>query len=215
MRKAQALVTCAPMTDGLDHLRVLVAGPRGARLDQVRSTIAALGHEVIASESDLSEMPKVSARVRPEVAFVIVTDDSPGALKLIDQVVHESACPVIAVLDVQDRSFIKDAARRGIFAYLAEGEDSAEMQSSIDIVLRRFAEYQDLEGAFGRRAVTERAKGILMERHGIDEEAAFSMLREQSRRTHQKLVDLAQAVVDSRRLLPARPPSDQDDAERR
>ena len=38
-------------------------------------------------------------------------------------------------------------------------------------MLRRFAEYHDLEGAFGRRALTERAKGILMERHSVDESA--------------------------------------------
>jgi AmiR/NasT family two-component response regulator len=60
------------------------------------------------------------------------------------------------------------------------------VQSAIDIVLRRFAEYHNLEGAFARRAVTERAKGILMERHNIDEQAAFDMLRDESRRTHRK-----------------------------
>ena len=42
-------------------------------------------------------------------------------------------------------------------------------------------EYRDLEGAFGRRALTERAKGILMECHSIDEVSAFEMLRHQSR----------------------------------
>jgi AmiR/NasT family two-component response regulator len=45
------------------------------------------------------------------------------------------------------------------------------------IVLRRFTEYRDLEGAFGRRAGTERAKGILMERHSVDDTGAFEMLR--------------------------------------
>jgi response regulator NasT len=79
------------------------------------------------------------------------------------------------------------------------------MQSAIDIVLKRFAEYHALEGAFGRRAVTERAKGILMERHNIDEQAAFDILRDQARRTHRKLVDIADAVVASRSMLPARP----------
>jgi hypothetical protein len=72
----------------------------------------------------------------------------------------------------------------------------------IDIVLRRFAEYHDLEGAFGRWAVTERAKGILMERHSIDANAAFDMLREHSRGTNRKLVDIASAVVDGYALLP-------------
>jgi response regulator NasT len=59
--------------------------------------------------------------------------------------------------------------------------DAQEMQSVIDIVLRRFAEYHALDGAFGRRALTERAKGILMERHSIDEQAAFEMLRSSAR----------------------------------
>ena len=74
--------------------------------------------------------------------------------------------------------------------------EHTDWQSSIDIVLRRFAEYHDLEGAFGRRAITERAKGILMERHSVDEAAAFEMLREHSRSTNSKLVDIASAVVD-------------------
>ena len=72
-------------------------------------------------------------------------------------------------------------------------------------MLRRFAEYHDLEGAFGRRAITERAKGILMERHSIDEGAAFELLREHSRSANRKLVDIASAVVDGHRLLPKQP----------
>ena len=72
-------------------------------------------------------------------------------------------------------------------------------------MLRRFTEYHDLEGAFGRRAVTERAKGILMERHSVDEAVAFDMLREQSRAGNRKLVDIASAVVDGHALLPAQP----------
>ena len=77
--------------------------------------------------------------------------------------------------------------------------------SSIDIVLRRFAEYHDLEGAFGRRAVTERAKGILMERHSVDERSAVAMLLSTSRNTNRKLIDVATAVVDRHRLLPKVP----------
>jgi AmiR/NasT family two-component response regulator len=80
-----------------------------------------------------------------------------------------------------------------------------DWQSSIDIVLRRFSEFHDLKGAFGRRALIERAKGILMERHAIDETQAFDLLREQSRTDNRRVVDLASAVVDSHRLLPRQP----------
>jgi AmiR/NasT family two-component response regulator len=74
-------------------------------------------------------------------------------------------------------------------------------------VLRRFTEYHDLEGAFARRALIERAKGILMERHTIDDRDAYEMLREHSRINNRKLIDLATAVVDGHRLLPKQPPS--------
>lgn len=100
-----------------------------------------------------------------------------------------------------------EAARRGIFAYITDG-DPQEWQNSIEIVLRRFAEFRDLEGAFKRRAITERAKGILMERHGIDEKAAFERMRDHARAGNRRVVDVAQAVVDGHALLPARSTQD-------
>ena len=194
-----------PMGSAKARLRVLVADGPGPRLEHVTRTVADLGHEVIARESSLHDVATVTATERPDVAVVIVHEGTRKALELIDRIVHEAACPVIAVLDVSDRTFVNEAAKRGIFAYILATSDPQELQGAIDIVLRRFAEYHDLEGAFGRRAVTERAKGILMERHGIDEQAAFDMLRDESRRTNRKLVELAEAVVTSHSVLPARP----------
>ena len=108
------------------------------------------------------------------------------------------------LLHAPDPAFVKEAFKRGVFAHISDA-DVEDWQSSIDIVLRRFAEYHELEGAFGRRALTERAKGILMERHAIDEATAFDMLREHSRASNRKLIDLATAVVDGHRLLPKQP----------
>ena len=122
----------------------------------------------------------MTARERPDVALVGLGESSEHALELIDRIVREAACPVIALLHARDPDFVKEASKRGVFAHISDA-DVEDWQSSIDIVLRRFAEYHDLEGAFGRRALIERAKGILMERHGIDEASAFEMLREHSR----------------------------------
>jgi AmiR/NasT family two-component response regulator len=192
-------------TKSVPHLRVLVSDGPGERLDEVTSTVAGLGHAVTARRSLLPDVAKITPVERPDVALVIVHEGTADALQVIDQIVHEAVCPVIAVLDVKDRGFINEAAKRGIFAYIADGHDPQEMQSAIDIALMRFAEYHDLEGAFGRRAVTERAKGILMERHSIDEQAAFAMLRNEARRTNRKMVDLANAVVGSHRMLAGQP----------
>jgi response regulator NasT len=95
---------------------------------------------------------------------------------------------------------VNEAAKRGIFGYVTHS-DPEELQGAVDIVLRRFAEFHRLEGALGRRALTERAKGILMERHRIDEREAFELLRSHSRRTGRKLIDVAEAVTTSHLLL--------------
>jgi response regulator NasT len=189
-----------------EHLRVLIANERKDRLALVAPIVAALGHEVIAREIDIADVGPVTARERPDVALVGLGESSDHALGLIEKIVQESACPVIALLHAPDSEFVKEASKRGVFAYITD-RDGEDWQNSIDIVLRRFAEYQDLEGAFGRRAVTERAKGILMERHSIDEQRAFAMLREHARATNRKLLDVASAVVDGHRLLPKTPPA--------
>jgi AmiR/NasT family two-component response regulator len=194
-----------------EHLRVLIANERKDRLALVAPIVAGLGHEVIAREIDVQDVGRVTARERPDVALVGLGESSEHALGLIETIVREAACPVIALIHAPDPGFVKEASKRGVFAYITDAE-ARDWQSSIDIVLRRFAEYHDLEGAFGRRAVTERAKGILMERHSVDEPAAFDMLREHSRSTNRKLVDIASAVVDGHALLPKlpeRPPAQQ------
>jgi AmiR/NasT family two-component response regulator len=196
----------APLTKRPQHLRILIANQRKDRLALVAPVVVALGHEVIAREIDVEEVGAVTARERPDVALVGLGASSQHALDLIDKIVREAACPVIALLHEPDPEFVKEASKRGVFAYISD-DGVEDWQSSIDIVLRRFAEFHDLEGAFGRRAQIERAKGILMERHSVDESAAFEMLRSQSRIGNRKLIDLAAAVVDGHRLLPKQPQS--------
>jgi response regulator NasT len=190
--------------DGGQHLRILIANERAERLERVATVVMAMGHTVIARELDVEEVGQVTREERPDVALVGLGESPEHALDHISRIVREAACPVIALLHTDDPSFVTEAAKRGIFAYITDG-DPAEIQSAIDIVLRRFAEYHSLEGAFGRRAVIERAKGILMERHGVNDQRAFELLRDHSQHSGRKVFDVAQAVIDSHALLPPLP----------
>jgi AmiR/NasT family two-component response regulator len=181
-------------------LRVLIANERRDRLELLARVVTGLGHQVIAREIDVREVGAVTARERPDVALVGLGLSSEHALELIAEIVHESTCPVIALLSARDPAYIHEAAKRGVFAYIVDA-DAEELQSAIDITLQRFAEYHNLQGAFGRRAVIEQAKGILMARHAIDQKRAFELLRSHSQRNGRKLVDVAEAVVESHLLL--------------
>jgi AmiR/NasT family two-component response regulator len=182
------------------HLRVLIANEKRDRLELLAQVVTGLGHEVIAREIYVKEVGAVTARERPDVALVGLGLHSEHALDLIGEIVREAACPVIALLSAKDPAYVHEAAKRGIFAYILH-DDPEELASAIDITLQRFAEYHSLQGAFGRRAVIEQAKGILMARHAVSGERAFEMLRSHSQHNGRKVADVAEAVVESHLLL--------------
>jgi AmiR/NasT family two-component response regulator len=189
------------MEGSAQHLRILIANEDQERLAVVAPLVASLGHEVVAREVSADDIGDLTQSVHPDVALVGVGNDVAHALELIDRIVKEAACPVIAVLTVADNGFVREAAKLGVFAYIVD-DDPGTWQNMIEIVLRRFAEYQSLEGAFGRRSLIERAKGILMERHNLPEEAAFSLIRSEARRSNRRVVDVAEAVLGGHALLP-------------
>jgi response regulator NasT len=181
-------------------LRVLIANERRDRLALLAQVVRGLGHQVVAVEVDVKQVGAATAQELPDVALVGLGQSSQHALELIEQIVRDSNCPVIALLSAEDPVFIREAAGRGVFAYIVDTVPE-ELQSAIDITLLRFAEYHDLQGAFGRRAVIEQAKGILMARYAVEAEKAFAMLRDHSQHSGDKLIDVAAAVVNSHLLL--------------
>ena len=186
--------------NGNRPLRVLIANERRDRLELLAQVVTRLGHEVIAREVDVGAVGELTAREGPDVALVGLGLSSQHALELIDQIVHQSSCPVIALLSVENPAYVREAAGHGVFAYLVDTTADG-LQSAIDITLQRFRDYHNLQGAFGRRAMIEQAKGILMARHAIDADRAFTMLRAHSQQTGHKLAEVAEAVLHSYLLL--------------
>jgi AmiR/NasT family two-component response regulator len=136
--------------DGIHHLRVLIANQRTDRLELLAEVVTGLGHEVIAREIHVKDVGAVTARERPDVAFVGLGQSAEHALDLITEIVAGSFCPVIALLETYDGEWVNQAASRGVFAYIVDSRPE-ELQSAIDITLRRFSEVHELQGAFDRR----------------------------------------------------------------
>ena len=188
------------MTESPDSLRVLVANETDERLNTLSTLVEQLGHTIVARSLKIGEVGLLSRETGAEVALVGLGLDSQHALDLISSIVHEAACPVIALLDTENPAYVDEAAKRGVFAYLVI-DGSQDLQSALDITLRRFAEFSNLQGAFGRRAIIEQAKGILMARNRIDADQAFHLLKTHSQQTGRRLVEVAEAVTRSHQLL--------------
>jgi AmiR/NasT family two-component response regulator len=181
-------------------LRVLVADEDKRQLDDVATILRSLGHDVVARATSLDGAASAIAEDNPQVAMVKLHSDDEHALDLIEELTDVGGCPVIALLDKEDPDFVARAAEHGIIAY-AQPVDEESVRSSLEVAVRRFAELNELgeavgelEDAIGRRATIERAKGILMERHGVSDREAFEMLRTEARSNNRRVYDVASDV---------------------
>ena len=195
--------------DRTHHLRVLIANQRADRLDVLADVVCGLGHEVIAQEIHVSDVGAVTARERPDLALVGLGVSSEHALELITEIVRGAFCPVIALLADYDAEWVDQAAQRGVYAYIVDTRPE-ELQSAIDITLRRFAEFQNVQGAFERRnaeilrdseLTLVRRRHVLELHDGVVQELAVAHLaleldrRDQSREALLGALENARAIV--------------------
>jgi AmiR/NasT family two-component response regulator len=195
-------------TSDVRALKVLLADEDEGALRVTASVVRNLGHEVAEMAIGVQQAADVIARDDPDVSMVVVYQDSAHALDLIEEIAEFARGPVIAILEKEDPEFVGAAAARGVSAYAREGRPES-MQSAIEVAMRHNAEksklveqVQRLESALERRALIERAKGILMERHNVSEREAFDRLRDHARSRNRTVVDVAASVSEGHALLP-------------
>jgi response regulator NasT len=190
------------------NLRVLIADEDRDALRDLGSVLTDLGHEVTPYVVSVAEAVELIGTEDPDLAIVVVHRDDEHALALIQETVEYAGGPVIAQTRDGDVDFVSRAAERGISAWI-ESISPEAVQGAIEVALRRYEEtrrletkVEQLESALDRRAIIERAKGILMERHSIDDRAAFEQLRDHARSQSRRVVDVALAVTEGHALLP-------------
>ena len=176
------------------HLKVLVADERRKYLEPVSAAVDDLGHDVIAHEVSIATVGAATLEHRPDIAIVALHEDTEHALELISEIVDEAVCPVIVLADDAGRDFVAAAASRGVFAYI-DSTNETELQGAIDVALQRYHQFSELLRAFDRRARIERAKGILMERHGLGDREAFERIRRTARDARRPIMDVVDEVL--------------------
>jgi AmiR/NasT family two-component response regulator len=193
------------------HLRVLIADEDEEALHHLAAVLEQLGHEVTPYVVSVSEAIELIATEDPDLAIVVVHQDDEHALALIAETVEYASGPVIAQTRNGDVDFVARAAEHGISAWI-ESASPQVVQGAIEVALRRYEEtsrlqlkVDQLESALERRALIERAKGILMERHAVDERRAFELMRDHARAQSRRVVDVARTVTEGHALLPKQP----------
>jgi AmiR/NasT family two-component response regulator len=198
-------------------LSVVVANRDETTIRRAAEVVAAAGHHVIGSATEIAAVGHAVALTEADLAVVVVDRDADHALGLVDEITDTTTCPVLLLLDGDDPALIQEALDRGLSAYVSRPTPES-LRSAIVLAQRRFSELRDLgrqvhelEAGSQRRALIERAKGVVMERHGVDERRAYAMLRGHARDHRLSLSVVAEAVMRAHELLPGpsrRPPAE-------
>jgi len=191
-------------------LRVLVVDESPERAEVLRDGLQRAGYEVTASLSSPLALLKTIEELQPDV--IVIDTDSPSRDVLEHLVVMSQHTPRPVVMFASDATpeTIRQAVRAGVSAYVVDGLDPARVRSIVDGAVAGFEELQGVRDQLAEanvklaeRKVVERAKGLLMKSRGLDEEAAYGLLRRFAMDRKLKLAEVAQQLIDAADLLGA------------
>jgi two-component system, response regulator PdtaR len=189
------------------HRRVLLANDDEEELAGLARLVEGAGHEVVALAINAAEAGDAIVEQRPDLAMILIDDDEEHGLELMVEIRSFAEIPLVILA----RSISDDGLRRAAdqtMEVLHLPGAAATVAEVIGLALRRHAEQRhmerrlsDLDGMLERRSKIEQAKGILMERHAVDEIDAFTMIRDHARANQLPVVDVAASIVTARDLL--------------
>lgn len=183
-------------------LKIAVADDEPDMRDFFRKVLAHLGHEVVAVAENGKDLLQKCRATQPELIITDIAMPEMDGIEAVREICRQQSLPVILVSAHHDGEFIDRAMKEQVLAYLVKPIQKGDLQPAIALAMQRYREFQalhqqasDLRQALDDRKVIERAKGILMNRAGLNEPDAFRKLQLLSSEKNQKMVEIARMIV--------------------
>jgi AmiR/NasT family two-component response regulator len=173
------------------------------RLD-LRAMLERAGYEVVAEARDGEEAVELARAEEPDLAIMDVKMPALDGIEAARRILAERPIPVVIVSAFTEEALVSRAADAGVFGYLAKPFREDDLLPAIATARARFGELRamrdqadSLADALAARKAIERAKGILMQKNGLSEDAAFARLRKASQTSGRPMRVIAEAVIDA------------------
>ena len=174
----------------------------------LQQAIEGVGHAVVARVHTTDSLLAEVNRVQPDVILMDIESPDRDVLDSMQAMNASHPRPVVMFADDKDPVSIRRAVVAGVSAYVVDGVNPDSIRSVVDIAIARFEEFQkvrdeleELKTSLAERKVVEKAKGLLMKRTGMDEEAAYESLRKMAMNRNMRIADLAQSLLSAAELL--------------
>lgn len=160
---------------------------------------------VIAEETGLARR---IAEQKPDIVLIDVANPSRDVLEELALVSGPLERPVAMFVDRSDEQLTRAAIEAGVSAYVVDGLEPGRIKPILDAAIARFHLFQKMraelaatKAALEDRKIIDRAKAILMKAKGIDEEAAYALLRKAAMDQKKRMAEIAQQLVMAAGLL--------------
>lgn len=188
-------------------LRILIADDEAVIRLGLRTMLEAQGYRVVGEAADGTRALDLVSRLKPDLVFLDVKMPGLDGLQAARRLQDDRTVPVVILTAYSGREFVDAAKNAGVLAYLVKPVREGDLRPAIEVALSRFNEIRalrdevgDLEDTLEARKLIERAKGILMKEHGLDEAEAFSRIQRESRNTRRPMKEVAHEIIESERL---------------
>jgi len=196
------------MTETTPEVRVMVVDGDAERSRELRGALTLAGYHVVAELKESLALPDAVRGLKPHI--IIVAADSPDrdTLEHISVTIRNAPRPVVMFTQDGASDSIRAAVKAGVSAYVVDGLSPERIRSILEVACARFEAHQALadrlaetERQLAERKQVEKAKGLLMKKRGLSEEAAFKELRNLAMQTGKTLGEVAQTLIAASHLL--------------
>lgn len=182
--------------------RIIIADDESLiRLD-LREMLTHLGYDVIAEAGDGSSAMELARKLRPDLVIMDIKMPDVDGITAAEGLTADRIAPVVLLTAYSDQALVDRAKEAGVVGYVVKPFREAELMPVIELSLARFEEFQalerevgDLKEALESRKIIERAKGVLMEVHGLRESEAFHRIRRTSMDARKSMREVAEAIL--------------------
>lgn len=182
--------------------RIIIADDESLiRLD-LREMLIALNYDVIAEVGDGRTAIDLAKKLRPDLVIMDIKMPEVDGIAAAGELTREKIAPVVLLTAYSDQALVEQAKEAGVVGYIVKPFREAELMPVIEVAMARFDEFVALEQEIGSmkealesRKVVERAKGILMEVHGLRESEAFHRIRRTSMDSRKSMKEVAEAIL--------------------
>lgn len=192
----------------MEALRVLIAEDEALTRTILRARLEKLGHQVVA-EAENGVQAVEAARVhKPDAIIMDIRMPEMDGIEAARTIISEEPCAILFLTAYSEDTLVEQAGEAGALAYLMKPFRKEDLQPALEVAVKRFRqlaaqsqEIMDLKEALETRKLIERAKGILMDRHGLKEDEAFKRIHFQARNQNKKMRDIAQSIITASELI--------------